>query len=57
MTLRLLLALGLALLLAPGAQAADLLTTDLRVSGKRAATCLKPASGLPPRDGCNSSSK
>ena len=45
MTLRLLLALALALLLAPAAPAANLLTTDLRVSGKRAGTCLTPATG------------
>ena len=43
--MRLILAFALVLLLAPAAQAANLLTTDLRVNGTRAATCLEPASG------------
>ena len=43
--MRLLFALALALLLAPAAHAANLLTADLRTSGKRAASCLTPAGG------------
>ena len=45
MTSRLLLGFAFALLLAPAANAASLLSTDIRTDGVRAASCLRPASG------------